>query len=240
MPYRGDAHRPGESIRSRSSWENINGALPLVTKASAAELQRFQDRDPVLVVRNGQREAVAGTSARVAAGTIPAPPDRPTNGHAVIHRSLDDRKVEEGGDVGSKLGIVLSTRRHGIALVGALDDARGQCRVHRPRRRPRDQDQGIALRAEVAAKGVPQLAALAIGRGDRNQRAAGGRERGASRVENLLVGIEAVLGPPEGDLVGDDCDRRDPSDGSIARRPAFDVDAVRQRSSRRFSRSPSR
>jgi hypothetical protein len=84
----------------------------------------------------------------------------------MIHRSLDNRKVEEGGDVGSKLGIVFSARRHGIALVRALDDALGQCRVHRPRGRPRDQDQRIALRTEVTAKGVPQLAALAIGRGN--------------------------------------------------------------------------
>jgi hypothetical protein len=39
-PYLGDAHGPEASMRSRSSWENINGALPLVTKANAAELQR--------------------------------------------------------------------------------------------------------------------------------------------------------------------------------------------------------
>ena len=144
----------------------------------------------------------------------------------MIHRSLNNRKVEEGGDVGSKLGIVLSARRHGIALVRALDDARRQCRVHRPRRGPRDQDQRIAFRAEVAAKGVPQLAPLAIGRGDHNQGAARRGERGPSGVENLLVGIEAVLGPPKGDLVGNDSDRSGPSDGPIARRPAFDVDAV--------------
>jgi hypothetical protein len=28
----------------------------------------------------------------------------------MINRSLDDRKVEKGGDVGSKLGVVLSAR----------------------------------------------------------------------------------------------------------------------------------
>jgi hypothetical protein len=114
----------------------------------------------------------------------------------------------------------------GIALVRALDDARWQCRVHCPRRRPRDQDQRIAFSAEVAAKGVPRLAPLAIRRGDHNQGTARRGERGPSRVEDLLVGIEAVLGPPKGDLVGNDSDRSGPSDGPIARRPAFDVDAV--------------
>jgi pimeloyl-ACP methyl ester carboxylesterase len=77
----------------------------------------------------------ARASARVAAGTIPDSPNGPANGHVVIHRSLNNRKVEEGGDVGSKLGVVFSARRHGIALVCPFDDARWQCRVHRPRRR---------------------------------------------------------------------------------------------------------
>ena len=174
-----------------------------------------QDRDPVLVVRDGKREAVARASAWVAAGTIPHPPDGPTNGHAVIHRSLDDRKVEEGGDVGSKLGIVLGARRHGIALIRALDDAGRQCRVHGPRRRLGDENERVAGRAEVAAECVPQFASLRVRAADDDQRSARRRQSGPHCIQYFPVRVPArFIGAPKRNLIGDNADSGHAANGA--------------------------
>ena len=63
------------------------------------------------------------------------------------------------------------------------------------------------LRAEMLAIGFPQHAALGVGRGGEDQRAAGGGQARRDRVEDLDVGIcVAGLGEPERQLVGDDGD----------------------------------
>src|SRR5262249_61156270 len=77
------------------------------------------------LVRNGDGVVIvppaAGIDERLVEGAV-IPLRRQLQRATVVDRGLDGLVIEEGGDVGAKLGVPFTARGLGIAGAGALDD----------------------------------------------------------------------------------------------------------------------
>lgn len=86
----------------------------------------------------------------------------------------------------------------------------------------------MTVSSVVALERRIQLAALGVWAGDADQWTAGRRQRGPKRLQDLAVGISAVIAAPKGNLVTKRRNGRDAPNGPEARRPDDDVDACRE------------
>ena len=182
-------------------------------------------------MRNRSGKTIRAAAARIREADIThARRGRPFE-HASVNASLDDFAAYEGFKVGSKLAAIFSARRNRVALIGAVYDALRERRIEVAASALRDQDARVAFRSKVARPCRIGLAAAGVGRRDRNQRAAGCRERGANSVENGAVGIcrAGFIAVPERDFIGDDRDSRDAAKASKRSGSNFNVDAIRER-----------
>ena len=131
---------------------------------------------------------------------------------------LDRLAVDEALDVGAELRAVLGRRAGRVALRRLVDHALRHGRVHVARRRLPHQHR-VAVLAVVSTVSVPQRAAPRVGAaGAQQHRARDGRHAGAQRVEYLVVGLRAVVGRPERQLVAQRRDYRVAAHGLVARR----------------------
>jgi hypothetical protein len=127
-------------------------------------------------------------------------------------------------NVGSKLGHVLGRRRCRIVKQGRIDHLLRQARVHGAAGSLPHQH--LAVAAVVPIVSLEQLAPSCVWAGRSQQIAAGRRERGSQRSQYLGIGIGAVVGAEEGNLVKDRRTQRPASYAPEVSRMHFDVDVA--------------